>query len=278
MDKTGKHVDVNGPLHEAVRYFYCIQTPSDFEKIDQHLSPNLEMMLVFNFGGPVRMSFGDSAYGDQELSRIGVLGPLRKMLNYEVLPNTDLIIAVFNTDGFYRLFQMPMYEMHGEKIINPDELTLNTGFGELWQALKNMSSLDDRLELLEDYAKIFLHEPDTETAALTSGIHYLHNPLIQPVRAMAMDSDVSERTIQMRFKKYLGYSTKELLRFLRFRQVINCIQKEGNNEIDWHGLIEEFGYHDQSHLIKDFRHYLGTTPRKFVRDIVGKEFCVSKQL
>ena len=276
MDTIGKHVDVSGPLHEAVRYFYCIQTPSDFEKIDQHLSPNLEMMLVFNFGSPVRISFGDNVSGDQELNRIGVLGPLRKMLNYELLPNADLIIAVFNTDGFYRLFQLPMHEMNGEKIINPDDLTLNTGFGELWQALKNMPSLDDRLELLEDYAKVFLQEPDIETIALTSGIHYLHNPSVQPVRAMALDSAVSERTIQMRFKKYLGYSTKELLRFLRFKQVINCIQNEENKEIDWHGLIEEFGYHDQSHLIKDFQHYLGTTPRKFVREIVGKEFCVSK--
>ena len=136
--------------------------------------------------------------------------------------------------------------------------------------------MDERLELLKDYAEAFLHEPDFETVALTNGIPYLHNPLIQPVRAMAIDSDVSERTIQMRFKKYLGYSTKELLRFLRFKQVINSIQKEQSQEIDWYALIEKFGYHDQSHLIKDFHHYLGTTPQKFVKEIVGAEFCVSR--
>ena len=276
METIGKHFETTGPLNEAIRHFYCVQTPSDFERIDQHLSPNLEMMLVFNFGPPVRTSFGNEAYKEQKLDRIGVIGPLRKLLNYEVLPNTDIIVAVFNTDGFYRLFQLPMHEMSGEKIMNPDDLASNTCFSELWEALRNRTSLDERLELLKDYAEAFLHEPDFETVALTNGIPYLHNPLIQPVRAMAIDSDVSERTIQMRFKKYLGYSTKELLRFLRFKQVINSIQKEQSQEIDWYALIEKFGYHDQSHLIKDFHHYLGTTPQKFVKEIVGAEFCVSR--
>ena len=92
-----------------------------------------------------------------------------------------------------------------------------------------------------------------------------------------MDSDLSERTIQLRFKKYLGYSPKELLRFTRFKKVINRILQKENHNVDWYGLVDEFGYHDQSHLIKDFHHYLGTTPLKFVKDIVGKEFCVSKE-
>ena len=112
---------------------------------------------------------------------------------------------------------------------------------------------------------------------LLNGIGYFQQESVQPVRAIAMDSDLSERTIQLRFKKYLGYSPKELLRFIRFKKVIHQILQTENEQVDWYSLIETFGYHDQSHLIKDFHHYLGTTPQKFVRDIVGKEFCVSKE-
>ena len=55
MESIGKHFEVTGTLSEVVRHFYCIQTPPGFEKFDQHLSPDLEMMLVFNFGAPVRI-------------------------------------------------------------------------------------------------------------------------------------------------------------------------------------------------------------------------------
>ena len=276
MESIGKHFEVTGPLSEVVRHFYCIQTPPGFEKFDQHLSPDLEMMLVFNFGAPVRISFADDEYNGLEINRVAVIGPLRKMLNYEVLANTDAIISVFNINGFYRLFQLPMDEIGGEDILDPDELSKTTAFHDLWETLKNISSLNDRIQLLQNFVLAFIHETDDATAPLINGISYFHNPLIQPVRAMAADSEVSERTIQMRFKKYLGYSPKELLRFLRFKQVINSIQQQDNKEVDWYTLVEEFGYHDQSHLIKDFHHYLGTTPLKFIRDIAGKEFCVSR--
>ena len=96
------------------------------------------------------------------------------------------------------------------------------------------------------------------------------------MRAIAQDSNLSERTVQLRFKKYLGYSPKELIRFLRFKQVIQSIQQQQSSQVDWYALVEQFGYHDQSHLIKDFKQYLGMTPQKFVKDIAGKEFCVSR--
>lgn len=41
-------------------------------------------------------------------------------------------------------------------------------------------------------------------------------------------------------------------------------------------IIYQFGYHDQSHMIKDFQHYLGTTPKKFVEKLKDELFCVSK--
>jgi len=276
MESIENHFEVTGPLHESIRYFYCIRTSSEFKTTNQHLSPNLEMMLIFNFGSPVRISFADDAYGELRLNRVGVVGPLRKMLNYEVLPGSDLIVAVFNTNGFYRLFELPMDEIGGETVMDPDDLAKTDGFSELWKILKNISSLNDRIDFLKDYARLFIHEVQEAAAPLIKGISYLHNPLIQPVRAMADDADVSERTIQLRFKKYLGYSPKEFIRFLRFKQVINAIQIQEATDVDWFGLIEKFGYHDQSHLIKDFHHYLGTTPQKFVREVAGKEFCVSR--
>ncbi|WP_460636975.1 AraC family transcriptional regulator [Larkinella harenae] len=37
-----------------------------------------------------------------------------------------------------------------------------------------------------------------------------------------------------------------------------------------------FGYHDHSHLIKDFKYYLGLTPRQFLRQLTAGSICLSK--
>ncbi|WP_031527476.1 helix-turn-helix domain-containing protein [Dyadobacter crusticola] len=272
---VGRHFEVAGELYEVIKHIYCIRTPADFTIITQHLSPSLETMLVFNFGEPMRISFGDKEFENQRLDRIAVAGPIRKMMNYELLPNSDLIVVVFRPNGFYRLFQIPADSMESEVIKNPDEMLGIGGFMELWQILQPLSTLESRIDVLMEYGNIFIRKADAEAQLLFGDLQQPRTGKMQPAKAIAVDADLSTRTIQMRFQKYLGFSTKELARYLRFKQVIEFIQQEGS-AVDWLSVVDQFGYHDQSHLIRDFRHYLSTTPRKFIQEFLGKEFCVSK--
>ncbi len=40
--------------------------------------PALEMVLVLNFGPPLSFSFGEDEIAEQQVERIGIIGPLRK--------------------------------------------------------------------------------------------------------------------------------------------------------------------------------------------------------
>jgi AraC-like DNA-binding protein len=276
MGLTGTHFDTLPPLSDIVNHFYVIQSTPDHATTMARLSPNYEMMLLFNFSAPVRLSFAADALGAAKLDKVAVLGPLRKMLNYEVLPNTDLLVVVFNLDGFYRLFQVPVDSLDGEQLHHPDSFTATPVFQELWEVLKRSVTVEERVALLKDYISSVTHAAEDGAQPLLEGADYFNDPQIQPAKAIAADADLSERTVQLRFKKYVGYSPKEMLRFLRFKQVINSIEHSANTSIDWFDLIHDFGYHDQSHLIKDFQHYLGTTPETFIKQIAGKEFCTTR--
>jgi len=236
------------------------------------LSPNYEMMLLFNFGSPVRVSFAGAPLGAQQAEKVAILGPLRKMLNYEMGPDADLLIVIFNLDGFYRLFQTPVDELDGELL--HDHL-VTPAYESLWQVLSRTVSIEERVQILCDYILTATHDADDAARPLLEGADYFKDPLVQPGKAIAADADLSERSIQLRFKKYVGYSPKEMLRFLRFKQVIHAIENNPDTSVDWYDLIHDFGYHDQSHLIKDFHHYLGTTPEVFIKQIAGKEFCTT---
>lgn len=271
MALTGKIFEVEPPLSDIVKHFYTLQTPATDPDQIAHLSPNYEMMLLFNFGKPFKVSFAADPMKDLIVDKVAILGPLRKMLNYEVPGGTDLIATIFNLDGFYRLSQIPMDDMDSENILQADQ-----NYHDLWDTLKGISSQTDRIDILSEYILSVMQASDEASQPLISGASYFNDPLIQPAKAIAADADLSERTIQLRFKKYVGYSPKEMLRFLRFKQVITSLEQNPNPEIDWFDLIHDFGYHDQSHLIKDFQHFLGTSPQTFLKQIIGKEFCSTR--
>jgi AraC-like DNA-binding protein len=275
-DQNGTLYAVEESLKEVVNHYYHVYN-FDGGPVIKHLSPNLEIMLIFNFGTPVHISF-NQALAEYELKKgCLVLGPLRKMLNYELNPGADAIIVNFKLNGFYRLFKVPVNELNAELLIDPDTLTDKHRFADLWQELSNLTDLQTRLTMISSYAIAFMDENDQGVKPLLNGEHYFYNPAVQPVKAIADDTQLTERTIQLRFAKYAGYSPKELLRFLRFKMVVERLMNDQDKTTDMFDIIVAFGYHDQSHLIKDFKHFLGTTPQYFIKKLKDKEFYVAGQ-
>ncbi len=276
MNTIGKLFESTEELSDMVRHFYGFQIQEDFETQTGRLAPNFDLLLMFNFGKPVRIFFGNGSFEDLEIERVGVLGPLRKMLNYEMLPQMDLIALVFTMDGFYRLFQTAIDELDDEKVIDPDVLFNDTLFDDLWHVLKNTEGMDDRIQLLREFILAMTKKSDEQIVPLFDSLAYFDDPNLEPVKSIAQDLNLSERTIQLRFKKYTGFAPKEMLRFKRFKLLLDDLIKNAKVRVDWAQIVYAYRYHDQSHLIKDFQHYLGTTPKKFVAKLKDGLFCISK--
>lgn len=250
--------EVPEKLSGVLSHFYAITAPQ--EGI-HYLSPSLEMMVVFNFGAPVSFSFDDKHVLGHTIERIGILGPLRRMMNYALKADADLLILNFIYDGFYRFLSEPAH---------------TTRLDEIWNMLAPLSGPAERVAVLTDYLLRVISPVEDAAKPLLENVSEIHNAVVNPVKVMAGKASVSERTVQMRFKKYTGYSPKELLRFLRFKQVMAFIVSQPEGKIDWFELIVQQGYHDQSHLIKDFKYYTGVTPKQFIRLHKEGNLCLSR--
>ncbi len=53
------------------------------------------------------------------------------------------------------------------------------------------------------------------------------------------------------------------------------VLNSGERKVVWLDLVVAHGYHDQSHLIKDFKHYTGLSPQRFVRFKDESGFCMN---
>lgn len=73
---------------------------------------------------------------------------------------------------------------------------------------------------------------------------------------VARQSGLSIRQFRRRCLEASGLTPKHLCRVLRFRRA--CALAAAG--VDWAGIAASAGYFDQSHLIRDFREFTGTTP------------------
>lgn len=273
-DKDGTLFLVEEPLEEVINSFYHLFVAPEAEPIIRHVCPNLEMMLVFSFGVPIRISFHNNPLYIEVTRRTAVIGPLRQMLNYELLAGADALVVNFKFNGFQRLFGMPLTGLTGVGTTGAEILTDDGRFDRLWEELAALPSAEQRVGLLKRSALGLLKENDQVIQAVIGNLARFFNPCVDPVKAIAADTRLSERSIQMKFQKHTGYSVKELLRFLRFKEVVAYILARSNQKIAVFDLIAIHDYHDQSHLIKDFQYFLGMAPQQFIKNLNNGSFCV----
>jgi AraC-like DNA-binding protein len=266
-------IEADDRLATVFSHFYCVQHDRQAAPVQQQLMPNYEMLLVFNFGPAIMGSFGDS---EHIIEQTAVIGPLQKTLTYTVPPGADFIVVNFTLNGFYRLLGVSMQQLNPASVHDPDVLLNKSCFSELWTQMVHLASLKERLKLICDYARKFVTPLDSPSVALLDSVPYFRHLAVDPVKMLAQTHHVSTRSVQLHFQTYLGYSAKELGRFLRFKKILNFLYRQPTQPVDWPELVLTFGYYDHSHLSKDFRYFLGTTPRQFVKQLAQGQVCISK--
>jgi AraC-like DNA-binding protein len=76
--------------------------------------------------------------------------------------------------------------------------------------------------------------------------------------ALAQHAGVSVRSLQRLFERYLGVGPKWVVRRARVQDAAERVATGVG--VDWAALAVELGYHDQAHLIHDFKAQVGFTP------------------
>ena len=270
---TSQLIDADERLSAVFSHFYCVQLNQDDPALRQQLMPNYEMLLVFNFGPGASILLGDATY---HIGQTAVIGPLQKTLTYTLPSGAAIIVVNFTLNGFYRLLGVSMQQLKMGDVYNPDVLLNNSSFRDLWNQLASMPTLQERLQVISNYVLTFAASSDVAAQSLLETIPYFNESTTDPVKAVAQTNQVSPRSVQQHFQTYLGYSAKELVRFLRFKKVLTYLYQGPDQSVDWLGLVLTFGYYDHSHLIKDFKYFLGITPRQFLKQLAQGGVCISK--
>jgi AraC-like DNA-binding protein len=81
--------------------------------------------------------------------------------------------------------------------------------------------------------------------------------------ALARQAGSSVRSLQRLFERYLGVGPKWVIARARVQEAAERIAAGG--AVDFAALAVELGYHDQAHLIRDFKAQVGFTPAVYAQ-------------
>ena len=162
----------------------------------------------------------------------------------------------------------------GAGLTDPDDLLGQAGFAALGVRLRAMPGLPRLGQALAAFGRPCLRPAEAPQAELLARLPVLaQQPHLDPTRAIAAASQLSEQAVQLRFRKYLGFSAKEVARFLGLRRVLAHLapRPAAAAKPDWFALLDQHGYYDQSHLIHDFTHFLHQSPAAGTRQLRADE-------
>ncbi|CAM9110010.1 helix-turn-helix domain-containing protein [Acinetobacter bereziniae] len=78
-----------------------------------------------------------------------------------------------------------------------------------------------------------------------------------------LNTGLCQRQLRRYFEYYIGGSTKTFSNVVRFQNALNI--ESSKNNIKYNYILNELGYYDQAHFIKDFKKFYGVTPKKVFR-------------
>lgn len=92
------------------------------------------------------------------------------------------------------------------------------------------------------------------------------NTDVGSVASLVDKSGYSQRQINRLCHRFLGMNLKTYTRLQRFKQISRLLKKHKGN---WATLALNAGYYDQSHMLRDFSQFAGTSPSDYLRQNSG---------
>ncbi|CAE6967312.1 AraC family protein [Vibrio sp. B1ASS3] len=240
-----------------------------------HLIPNPRAHLLFT---PSEQGYSYDT-GDTKLAGKGchLLTANEHLLLLEDTAPIKRIGITFRPEGLYAI-ESRFSDASQVAAINQCEWFdwLSAAFDERFQLGLWQLELQDSPQCLQDYIKGHLDALDIEPCRCRPFLASQKAVSVMDAQALrspelAMDIDeiskqcaCSRRTLERSFKQVVGLSVKQYQQMARLEQMILTLYKQ-QEAIDWASFSQQFGFSDQSHLIRTLKQQLRKTPSKYLK-------------
>jgi AraC-like DNA-binding protein len=248
-------------LREYVRFYAQREVRTD-GTAEVHVVPARAFpLLEFVFGDRFQVLYPGQGVLQTSPRRVvvGLQTHCHRQLRFQGA--VECFVILFQPAGLQRLFRVPIQELTDQAydadyvlgpVVSQFEAMLASGgdFGERVQAADNF---------LSDYA-LDARPLDQIGSAARQILIARGSSRISDV---ARDAGLSVRQLERRFHQQIGIHPKQYARIIRFEAALDTKARVPIRS--WTDVAYALGYHDQMHMVHDFRALAGTTPTETLK-------------
>lgn len=242
------------PLSQLVDKIWDWDMPPQAHRFDRML-PSACGQLVINLVEDESRIY-DAALRCRRFAGAAFDGPANRSFVIDTAEQVAVVGVVFRAGAAAPFFRERM-DLLANDHVDLDDLVDSTARG-LRARLLEAGGPHARLRIVETWlqeqAGVARPHP-----AVAHALRMLDGaPQVQRIGAVAAHCRLSPRRFGQLFREQVGMSPKRYARLQRFRRLV--AQVHHDRAVDWAGVAADGGFHDQPHLVHEFRAFAGLTP------------------
>jgi AraC-like DNA-binding protein len=167
------------------------------------------------------------------------------------------VMGVMLRPGGACAFLRERMDLLGNRHVALEDLVGSSGRA-LRERLLDAPDAGSRLAVLADWLLRRFRERPLHPAVHQALATFERSPCVERIGGLVDASGLSARRFGTLFREQVGVGAKQYARLKRFRTVVASVQR--GERIEWAHVAADCGFHDQPHLVREFRAFAGMTP------------------
>ena len=216
--------------------------------------------LILNYGA----TYSWHDHGRQikrDMKTVHLVGERDATILVELRGGIQQVGVKFKPIGLFTLLRQPLNEISNQ-MLSPEELN-DPSLQLLYDQVKETPGDAASIECLNTFFLNRLLVESLGDPVIGGAIHLIlqHQGNLR-IDTLNSSLDVHYKVLERKFKTYVGLSPKTFARIVRFKHTYKQFHRIGHHDPSF---FLDLGYYDQNHFIKDFKHFLHTTPSAYLR-------------
>ena len=223
--------------------------------------PDGAMELIINLGDPQKLCARDNPAKHTVFRDSWISGERTTPIVIDEIGYVHLVGVRLRAGGAWPFLGIPLREFTDQVV------ELETIFGheieDLRDQLAEADDDDSRFDLLESWLMQRARSRAQPTRSVSYTLRAIHHGLdTVRIGKIADTIGISHKHLLREFDRCVGLTPKLFARLCAFQRVIRSVGQKA--EVDWANTAAGCGYHDQAHLIHEFRAFSGLTPANYL--------------
>ena len=243
---------------ESIFHFKGFQPDHSIERV----VPTGHVFLLFELDGMQRNTFdNETLEPNAAFNGAWMSGMHQHYISISAHPDSEMFVIQFKAHGAFPYLHEPIHKYTDrvvpgdqcfggelielrEKLLAADTSQSKFAVADTWLGSKYRPEFEPPSELAQTVARL-RQQPELRFADI---VH---------------DYNGTQKKLIDQFKKFVGLTPKTYQRIIRFNEILARIQQD--QFVSWADIANLCGYSDQSHFIREFRHFSGFNPEEFIR-------------